>query len=206
MFFSIILPTFNRSYCLSTAIESVICQTTSDWELFIVDDGSTDNTSENIKQFLSDDRLRYFRIEHSGAVNAKNFGINIAEGKYVTFLDSDDEYYPEHLLMRKQLLENDEDIDALYGGLQIIGEPYVPDINAPSKLIHINDCFVGGTFFIRKEILKSLGRFPSVKYGEDYTLMQQLIERKSKIVKVEYPTYIYKRTSEDSVCLNYSNH
>lgn len=89
---SIIIPTYNRSRTIKRAIESVIQQSMPDWELIIVDDGSTDSTKEVAKSFLSDNRLRYFKINHRGVCYARNFGIKKARGQYIALLDSDDEF------------------------------------------------------------------------------------------------------------------
>lgn len=96
-FFSIILPTYNRAHLLPKAIDSVIAQTFNDWECIIMDDASTDNTEEVVKQF-QDPRIRYFKnkvnLERSVS---RNTGIEQAKGKYICFLDSDDYHLPEHL-------------------------------------------------------------------------------------------------------------
>ncbi|MGD0711505.1 MAG: glycosyltransferase family 2 protein [Bacteroidales bacterium] len=95
-FFSIILPTFNRAYMLSRAIHSVIEQTFPGWELIIIDDGSTDNTPDIVKEF-SDSRIIYIYQQNAERSTARNNGIDLAKGKYICFLDSDDYYLPNHL-------------------------------------------------------------------------------------------------------------
>ena len=89
-FFSIITPTFNRGYILPRAIKSVLNQTFKDWELIIVDDGSTDNTSEIVKEFLRDKRIKYIKLERNqGVGKARNKGIELSTGKFIIPLDSD---------------------------------------------------------------------------------------------------------------------
>jgi len=95
-FFSIILPTFNRASYLEKAIGSVLSQTFEDFELIIVDDGSTDNTRTVVENW-QDDRLNYFFKQNEERSIARNFGIARAHGRYVNFLDSDDYFYPHHL-------------------------------------------------------------------------------------------------------------
>lgn len=87
---SIITPTYNRAYLLPRMIKSVLNQTFKDWELIIVDDGSTDDTSQIIENF-KDSRIKYFFKDNSGATASRNLGVNKAQGDYVIFLDSDDE-------------------------------------------------------------------------------------------------------------------
>src|SRR5688572_27262369 len=98
---SVVIPTFNRAHLISEAIESVLAQSYPNWELIIVDDGSTDETQSLIRNF-SDTRIRYFRIEHSGSFGTvRNFGIQASKGEYIAFLDSDDIWDP--MKLEKQL-------------------------------------------------------------------------------------------------------
>jgi len=90
---SLITPTYNRAHVLSDAIRSALAQTFTNFEHIIVDDGSVDNTREVVESF-HDPRLRYFHITNSGATAARNYGIERAKGKWVMYLDSDDELFP----------------------------------------------------------------------------------------------------------------
>ena len=96
VFFSIIIPTFNRANLIHIPIKSVIEQSYNDWELIIVDDGSTDHTKQVVQAF-KDDRIQYFYKKNEERSIARNFGIAKANGKYLCFLDSDDYYLPNHL-------------------------------------------------------------------------------------------------------------
>jgi len=97
-FFSIITPTYNRATFLPKAIESVLSQKFLDWELIIVDDGSTDNTKEVVTNY-SDSRIRYIYQENAERSAARNNGIRNSKGNYICFLDSDDYYLPQHLMV-----------------------------------------------------------------------------------------------------------
>lgn len=96
---SVIMPTYNRERLLSRAIESVIKQTYTNWELLIVDDYSTDNTKETVEQYVSiDKRIKYLKNERKkGVAGARNSGILNSTGEYIAFLDSDDEWLQHHL-------------------------------------------------------------------------------------------------------------
>jgi glycosyltransferase involved in cell wall biosynthesis len=97
-FFSIIIPTYNRAHLISKAIDSVIAQTFENWELIIVDDGSTDNTKELILSYQEKDaRIQYLYQENAERSAARNNGIKRAKGQYICFLDSDDYYLKERL-------------------------------------------------------------------------------------------------------------
>jgi len=95
--FSVVLPSYNRSSEVISAINSVLQQNFENFELILVDDGSTDNTLSNISSKFNDSRLKIHPIPHSGRSKARNYGINQAIGKWICFLDSDDEYLPNIL-------------------------------------------------------------------------------------------------------------
>ena len=95
--FSIILPTFNRSGFVKKAIQSVINQDYKNWELIIIDNYSKDNTEELVKQF-SDERIIFKKLKNDGVIaRSRNFGIKLAKGEYIAFLDSDDWWYSQKL-------------------------------------------------------------------------------------------------------------
>ncbi|MGR2945614.1 glycosyltransferase family A protein [Vibrio vulnificus] len=89
--FSIIIPLYNKKGLISKTIESVLSQTYINFEIIVVDDGSTDGSIESISG-LNDERLKLFRKKNGGVSSARNYGIKKAEGQYVAFLDADDEY------------------------------------------------------------------------------------------------------------------
>src|SRR5688572_7397445 len=90
-FTSIIMPTFNRAHIITDAIKSVLNQTDPNWELLVMDDGSSDNTRQVIES-LNDDRIRYVFQENSGAAAARNRGLSLARGEWVAYLDSDNTF------------------------------------------------------------------------------------------------------------------
>ena len=92
---SVIIPTYNRGSLLPVAIESVLAQTYKDYELIIIDDGSTDDTCKKLQPYI--ERLRYFYQDNRGVSAAQNAGINVALGKYVSILASDDVWLPTKL-------------------------------------------------------------------------------------------------------------
>jgi glycosyltransferase involved in cell wall biosynthesis len=103
-FFSVIVPVFNRASVLGAALQSVLAQTCQDFEIIVVDDGSSDNPRAVVEQ-VGDPRIRFVHQENQGGGTARNTGINAARGRFVAPLDSDDIFLPHHLESMKNLLD-----------------------------------------------------------------------------------------------------
>lgn len=95
-FISVIIPLYNKDFSISNTLSSVLSQTYINFEIIIVNDGSTDRSLERVKQF-SDSRIQIFNQENKGAAEARNFGIEKAKGELIAFLDADDYWFPNHL-------------------------------------------------------------------------------------------------------------
>ena len=103
-FFSVIIPVYNRAAALASAIESVRAQTCQDFEIVVVDDGSTDDPRAVVER-IADPRIRFIRQENQGGGVARNTAIDHARGRFIAPLDSDDVFLPEHLARMKMLLD-----------------------------------------------------------------------------------------------------
>jgi len=199
-FFSIVIATYNRAQLLKRAIDSLIYQTEKDWEAIIVDDGSTDDTYAQILPYLIDfPKIRYIGMKHAGEAHSKNRGIYSSRGKFVSFLDSDDEYTPDHLESRKRILLENPTVNFLHGGLKVIGNKYVPDRFDHSKWVQINECVVGGTFFVERDTLYLLNGYSEIPIGADANLFDLAIEAQIEIMETNRPTYIYHHETQDSI-------
>ena len=108
-FFSIVVPTFNRSYLIGTTIDSVLEQDYTDFELLIIDDGSTDDTKQMIqKVYANEPRIRIISQPNAERGAARNNGIRNSTGKYICFLDSDDKMLDDHLsVLKEAIVKND---------------------------------------------------------------------------------------------------
>lgn len=197
---SIILASYNRADLIKNSVDSVISQTCRSWELIIVDDGSSDITRKIINEYQTNHHnILYFRHSHRGLPLTRNAGIQLSQGQYLTFIDSDDVYLPDHLQLRISFMKENPEIDLIHGGCMIIGNPYVIDKNDPEKEIHLNQCYIGGTFFGKRNVFLELNGFRNIDYSEDSDFMERALERFS-IKKIDYPTYIYHRDTKDSIC------
>ncbi len=112
---SVIIPTYNRGNLIARAIQSVLKQTHQNFEIIVIDDASADNTKEVIQSF-NDSRIKYIKHQvNKGGSAARNTGIKIAQGKYIAFLDSDDEWLPEKLEKQvKKIKESNEKVGVIY--------------------------------------------------------------------------------------------
>jgi len=199
---SIILPTYNREKPLLRAVQSVIDQTFSDWELIVVDDGSTDRTFERISEFMTThETIRYIKHSNRKPALSRNAGIQASFGRYITFLDSDDYYLPEHLESRVAYLEEHPETELLSGGFCGDDDVYVPDCYHPQRKIHIQECILGATLFGKRDLFLSLEGFGNLDYAEDTDLWKRASERFNVKKLSEPKTYVYER-SGDSITRN----
>jgi glycosyltransferase involved in cell wall biosynthesis len=199
-FFSIIITTYNRSQLIKRALDSLISQTETDWEAIIIDDESTDNTYSQVLPYLrSFNKIKYLRRVHGGEAMSKNHGVELSCGRYISFLDSDDEYDPIHLKSRKSILIQNPSIRFLYGGVIILGNQFVPDRINPTKKINLADCVIGGTFFIERNTLISLNGFNQILLGPDAELFDRAKLAGFAMMETKLPTYIYHHDTEDSI-------
>lgn len=173
---SVIIPTYNREKVLARSIKSVLNQTYRDFELIIIDDGSTDNTETLVKQYQEKDkRILYYKQGNQGASAARNSGIELAKGEYIAFQDSDDEWLPNKLEVQMQRLqEKDADIClhliARYIGKQKTG--IYPPLKKSEMLSYrtiIGNGIVWTQMIVAKTKLVKENRFdPAVKLDVDY--------------------------------------
>lgn len=110
---SVIIPAYNAAGTLRRALDSVLAQSWPAHEIIVVDDGSADSTGEIAKSYA--ERVRYVRQNNAGPSSARNKGVAMASGEWVTFLDADDWYYPDRLQQHGQMITSDPNLDFLVG-------------------------------------------------------------------------------------------
>ena len=180
-FFSVIIPTYNRQALVIRAIASVLNQTFSDFELYVIDDGSTDDTQCAVQSF-NEPRLHYRKIDNSERGAARNAGISASNGRYVTFLDSDDILYPNYLQFAFQKLTQLTLPECYHQGYvirnsagKVIQNPYAKhDLNiALFKRGNIMSCM--GVFVRRDAVMDNLFNEDRMLAGfEDWELWIRL--------------------------------
>jgi len=187
-FFSIVIPTYNRAARLIKAINSILAQNFSRYEIIVVDDGSTDNTRMAVSELIEhNSHIKYFIKENEERSIARNFGIMRASGEYVTFLDSDDILYPNHLAVGFELLKRNTFPEVGHLGYELVSESGKSilvrnDLNSSfaNKLIHEN-IIHGNAIFIRRDIVSEINFIPSPSaiISEDWYLWLRLASRYS---------------------------
>lgn len=199
---SVLLPTYNRGYILSRAIESVLKQTFSLWELIILDDGSIDNTEIIVQKYLHDKRIKYFKLQHKGQMPSLNFGVHQAVGEIISFLDSDDWYGTDHLSTGVSCFKDNKDVEFVKTKITVIGDRYVLDMDDMAKTIDLEECNPQGTFLIKCNVIVRLGGLPEVEYGPDY-IFYKLAKVSGVVIKnIDKRTYFFDRTGEKSITKN----
>lgn len=198
---SIIICTYNRAEYLNTCIDSIINQTNNNWELIIVDDGSEDNTFEIVNAYLNtNSNIRYVKHRNIKLALSRNIGLLLSLGEFITFLDSDDTFKENHIQSRFDFMTQNQHIDLIYGGVEIKEEVFVADYYKPGKLINVEDCALGSTFFGKRKVFFEISGYNNLNYGED----TEFLERAEKIFNVfklsEPKTYIYTR-AENSISM-----
>jgi len=188
---STIIPTYNRANLLRRAIESVLDQTYRDFELIVVDDGSTDSTEGVVKAF-NDNRIRYIRhMMNRGLSSARNTGIKNANGEYVAFLDTDDEWLPEYLdIMISAMAREIKQAGLAFAAFYCIDPDtgVVLNIRKQQKKQRKKGSSIGfpSRWIIRKEVFEKVGIF-----DEEISLLSD-VEASFRILKHYKAIYVDK--------------
>jgi glycosyltransferase involved in cell wall biosynthesis len=182
-FFSVIIPTFNRAHSIAKAIESVINQNFQNWELIIIDDGSKDHTQSVVEKY-PDNRIKYHFQQNTERSQARNNGIKMAEGQYICFLDSDDEFCHHHLTSFYNFIQK-----LNYPVAMIFSNPIV--INNGKESIEnvlsyegvdaltyiLKNSIIPDRVCIHQSIFKEYKFNPKIHIGEDTILWAQLTSK-----------------------------
>jgi glycosyltransferase involved in cell wall biosynthesis len=211
--FSIIIPVYNNAMSVERAIRSVLAQTESDFEVILVNDGSTDNSLSVLQRFISP-RVRVFDQFNSGVAVARNSGIAQSQGKYLTFLDADDEWLPHHLSTLQMLVAQYPHAGfystsfqvRLLDGKSFESNRYLPStpntpafvfsdffsaiVRAGFALCHTNSVMVP------RSVFAEVGNFePGIMIGEDSDLWNRIALHYDVVVSREVTTVYHREES-----------
>ena len=175
----VIMPTYNGARWISQAVQSVLGQTHKELKLYIVDDGSTDDTAKYAKG-LSDERVTYIYQDNAGAAYARNTGIKASNSEFVAFLDADDFWTPDKLEKQLAVMDKDPEVGLVYGHHYIEDEDGIIQRNLRIyKRGYIADELAGGNFIagsasmalVRRSVLDKIGLFrEDFVNGEDWEM------------------------------------
>lgn len=200
---SVVVGAYNCGEFIQEAITSVINQTFRDWELIVVDDGSSDDTCEKIKS-INDKRIRLIELGKNSGLPAvpRNVGIRAARGEFIAFLDGDDIWLPEKLEKQLSVIEKDKDIFLVYAKclVQQDGKLIYISPDKPKSGYVFNDLFLAYNIFPcmtvmirnrRKPIPYFFDESAELKAVEDYDLWLR-IAYEEKVAFVDEPLAIYR--------------
>ena len=183
MFFSIVIPLYNKALSIQNTLNSVLSQIYTNYEIIVVDDGSVDESAKRVLE-IEDPRIKLIQKENGGVSSARNEGILAAQGEYIAFLDGDDLWHPTYLETLHQLI-HDYPNRSIYGiGCAKIHNEEIPLLyNEASNCYHgIADWdyskmfFTGSSTCAPREKLIAIGLFDThMKYGEDMDMWFRLL-------------------------------
>ena len=216
---SIVIPTFNRSHYLQMAIQSVLNQTYQDFEIIVVDDGSTDDTKKIASSF--GEKVFYFYQSNQGSPSARNAGLRLAKGKYLALLDCDDLFLKDRLERGVKALDQMPHIDLVHGEIQVIdsqGEVisedtayfqkfYAKERKTGSSYLQIlkGNAMFPSTILFRRECLDQTGFFnPLFPPREDYDWYLRLALQ-HQVYLLDQPAVALYRRHKTNQCLKYDS-
>jgi teichuronic acid biosynthesis glycosyltransferase TuaG len=205
---SIIIPTYNCESFIDKTIQSVINQTYTDWELVIVDDFSKDRTREILKEWQKkDERIHLIFLDKNsgGPAHPKNAAITETNGKYIAYLDHDDEWLPEKLEKQINILENDSKIGLISCEALIIDAeekiirrfniPKVPDSGVFPAILSTDFIFSNSSLIIPKEVIDKIGERdenPKIGVAEDREFELRVANAGYKFYVIHEPLFKYR--------------
>jgi glycosyltransferase involved in cell wall biosynthesis len=212
---TVVIPVFNGERFIAQALDSVLRQTFTDWELVIVDDGSTDATAQRIEPYLQLPSIRYIRQKNRGSGSARNRALSVAKGRYVALLDHDDLWLPDKLLMQMDLLATQPDVKLVHGNIRFIdgeGVEFIPAAlyvtDAAGRCfdtLFLGNSIAVSTVLLDRVCLEGVGGFDEgLLYAEDYHLWMRMAKR-YQVGHVDEYLALYRK-HENNLSLNIIPH
>lgn len=209
--FSIVMPAYNTASTIQPAIRSVLAQTRPDFELIVVDDGSTDETAERLRAFESEDRIEIIRQANLGLAAARNVAIDRARGRLVSMLDSDDLWLPGYLEEMAEALDREPEAALAYTDAWVLDDstrriyrssamayqdpPDPPPRDAReflAELVQRNFVFTSAT--VRRSALEEVGGYRELlTASEDYELWLRIVAHGYRAIRVPGLLAVYRK-------------
>lgn len=205
---SIIMPVYNAERYLQRSIRSIQAQTYDDWELLIVDDGSSDRSREVVTEFIREDkRVKLLCNQHGGTARARNTALEVMQGEYLTFIDADDAYHPSYLQFLIEAIEKDQSdlsVCGMYEGVDYDG--YLKTSLRTDRVCIDRDVALSGMYNgewaimispcnkLFKQKLMSDIRFPDGRCFEDLSVVNRAIFKCRKVSVLNAQLYFYHVT------------
>lgn len=218
---SVIIPAYNHDKYITEAISSVLSQSYQNFEIIIINDGSTDSTEQKILS-IHDQRIQYISQKNSGAHSAINRGISLAQGDYISILNSDDIYLPKRLETCLNFLENNTNYSVAMTTVEGIDNQGIPvkkrvtphvkawlDWYASALSFFSGDKFYPNAFaknimittsnlFVRRKSIQECGSFKGLRYAHDWDMLLRLAKR-YQIHLINEDLLKYRMHSENTV-------
>jgi glycosyltransferase involved in cell wall biosynthesis len=197
---SVLMSVYNTEFHLvKRALDSVLNQTFQDFELIIIDDGSINDTDNQLLNYAikHEDKFTYLRHRNCSQAKSINRAVKISNGDYITIIDADDEYKPNHLSL---CLEEMTEADLIASKTETITDQeddyYLPDKYNLKNLIHVDDCILFATLFGKREV------FLNLTFQGNYAADSDFYDRAAKeykVKKLDFRTYVYYRNIPNSI-------
>lgn len=209
MLFSIIIPVYNSEKYIRNCLDSILAQTFNDFEVVIIDDGSTDNTFEILENYSKvNSRIQVYHFANAGVSISRRRGISLAQGEYILFVDSDDTISPRLLQTINSTIKNFTDIDIIRYQCSLIGDAPYKDHNRYNFIEQLNIVLSGiqslklwsttgkkyavyWLFAFRRTIFSNVLFLPDLRCYEDVALIPLLIATAKQTVTINYIGYNY---------------
>ena len=207
---SVIIPVYNNAQYLPQAIASVLAQTYTDYEIIVIDDGSTDNIAEAIAPYLN--QIRYVKQSNQGVSKARNRGLNLARGKLIAFLDADDIFLPQKLAYQVRIFDDQPEVGIVNSGFEVIQADGtvvtevkwwedVPKLNEVAWVLY-KPILPSAMMFRRQWLDKIDGFDPRFFAGEDIFLTLNIISQGCAAAWLTEVTIQYRRHSQSVTLKN----
>jgi teichuronic acid biosynthesis glycosyltransferase TuaG len=213
--FSVIIPVYNVGAYIEQTLASVFAQTYTDFEAIVIDDGSTDDTAEQVHRFSDQVALRYICQANAGPAAARNTGMEMAKGKFIAFLDADDLWHPKKLETHLELLQHSPNMGMSFNWFEVLygfpgGKRIKPWFAQPARttfhwvdFLERNWTGTSSTVVVRAECLKNRRGFDArFQTGEDYHLWLEIAKAGWEIGFIPEVLTVYRKRPS-SLTVNY---